>query len=458
MRRNRLAPTADHLAGIGGWNPPWTRRAVTVGTASLVALGGFLLVALLAELLAPPAAPGPFPAGPLSIPAHHDFLAFWAAGSLVLRGAIGSIYDPAAIATLQRTVLPYPVGANGYMPFINPPFAALVLAPLGLLTEPAARVAWTLGNVAVLLVAAAWIARGLRGWRRIAGILLVAVAFVAYHALAEGQWSVLLLGAGLVALAAGRRGAWTTAGVALSPLIVKPQLFLLALLLLAAARRWRALLAASAAAAAIVLVTLPVTGADLDARYVGYLASVVTSHFNGAGAAGASAWQGDIRTMEGLNGLVVGLVGQGDVRLVDGLWAALAVGVAAVWVIAFRRRPPGLGDPDGRLVLAAGIAAALLVDPNLYAQDCLLVFLLAEVLAHDGHGAGLGTIVGVAALASLVMLDQVIEGLHLFPLALAVGLVTVAAAVLSRPDGRPDGLLARGRRLGRPAHPPSAAT
>lgn len=416
----------------------WAQPAARLTAAVLVGIGGLLVAALVAELAAPPAAPGPFPGfGPLSLAAHHDFLAFWAAGSLVFRGVATSIYDPAAITAVQRSVVPFPVGANGYMPFINPPFVAVAMAPLAALPEPIARAAWTVANAALALGAATWIARALRGWERIAGIITIALGFVAYHALAEGQWSVVMLVASLVAVAAARRGSWAVAGLALSFLLIKPQLFLLAMLLLAVGGRWRAIAWALAGGVGLVLVSLPVTGPALYVEYVRYLVAVVASHFSGAGAVGANAWQGSVATMEGLNGLLVGLLGQGAVRLVDGLWGVLVAGVVGAWLLVVRRSGMRLGTPAGRIVLAAGIAVALLVNPNLYAQDCVLVLLLAETLAPDGSGPNLGTVVGVTALAALVLLDQAVEPWHLFPLVLLVAVLGLALRTLSGGGVRP---------------------
>ncbi len=432
------------LAGLRPGTPPaWTRPAARVGIAALVAIGACLVAALVAELAAPPVALGPFlRLGPLSLAAHHDFLAFWTAGSLVLRGAASSMYDPAATIAVQRSVIPFPVGANGYMPFINPPFVAVAMAPLGTLPEPLARVAWTIGNAVLAVGAAAWITRALRGWERIAGILAVVLGFVVYHTLAEGQWSLVLLVAGLVALAAARRGSWAVAGLALSVLLVKPQIFVLAMVLMALARRWRGIAWALAGSCTLILVSLPITGPGLYGEYARYLVAVVASHFAGAGAAGGAAWQGSIATMEGLNGLVVGLVGQAAVHLVNILWAGLSVVVVAAWLLVVRREGLGLGTPARRVVLAAGIAVALLVDPNLYAQDCVLVFLLAEALAADGSGPALAPVCGVAALSGLVLLDQAFEPWHLFPLALLLIVIGAVIRVLTRAGVRPRECLA----------------
>ena len=192
VERNRFArPTPSQATVIRGL------------AVLLVGLGALFAVALIAEL-----------ALPLREGAHHDFLAFFGAGKLVLDGDPAGIYDPARLTAVERAVVPGPVGANGYMPFINPPFAAAVFAPLAALSPEVARAVWA-GISLALLVAAALVVARPSSRDRALGALLVALSFPVYHTLAEGQWSILLLAAGLAALAAGRRGRWALVGLAL---------------------------------------------------------------------------------------------------------------------------------------------------------------------------------------------------------------------------------------------------
>jgi hypothetical protein len=402
----------------------WTivRVVAVMVAAALATVGVSLLLSLVGELVAPAAAES-----------HHDFLAFYAAGVLVLHGQAAGMYDAAAVTAVQRTIIPFAVGANGYMPFINPPFAAVAFAPLAALGGPAARVAWALANGAVALTAAAWISRDLSGWRRAAATVLVVLSFPVYHALAEGQWSIILLGAGLIALHAARRGRWGVAGIALSLFWLKPQFIVLPLLALAAARRWRAVAWAVAGGVALTVVSLPFTGPGVYVQYVTYLLEVAFSHFNGAGAVHASAWQGDLATTEGINGLLVGYLGQRAIAAGGVGWALLSAAVLGAYVLAARAQPPSLATPRGRLQVAAGIAVVMLVDPNLFAQDCVLVFLLLDALRPLPPGARMAATLGVVALAATVLLDQVVEPWHLFPTLLLVGVAGAAwLAVRSR--------------------------
>ena len=399
----------------------WPRLAVWPVAAVVLLIGAGLLAALVEELAAPAVANG-----------HHDFLAFFGAGQLVLQGHPGELYDAAAMTGIQRTIIPYPVGANGYMPFINPPFVAVAFAPLAALPYSAARSAWAALNLVLAVVASVWIAHELPPRDRVVGALLIVLSFPVYHALAEGQWSIVLLVASLAALAAARRGAWEAAGAWLAVLWLKPQFIAFPLLALLLARRWRAVAWAVGLGAAMVVVSLPFTGPSVDVQYVGYLLQVVLSHFTGAGAAQASVWQGDLATAEGLNGLLVGYLGQQAVGLVNALWAVLVAGVLGLYAVAAYRRHPGLATPEARQMLAVGVLAVLLVDPNLFTQDCVLLYAAVAALWPVAGRQALPVVAAAAGAAELIILDQGVPTWHLFTIALlAAAVVGCAAAIRS---------------------------
>jgi hypothetical protein len=410
---------------------PW---AVPAAIAGLLVLGLALVVRLVAELAVAPGADG-----------HHDVLAFWAAGRLILEGRPEALYDAGAVTALQRTVIPEPVGMNGYMPFINPPPAAVLFAPVATLPVVVGRAVWAVVSAALALGAGLWLARGLPGRQRLLAGTLVATSFPVYHAIAQGQWSLLLLAAGLIALEAARRGRWALAGVALATFWLKPQFIVLPLLGLIVARRWRAVGAAVGAGAVVAFVSLPFTGTGPYLTYASYLLAVVTSHFTGAGETGAAIWQGDLASTEGLNGLLVGWLGQGAVTAVNVLWAAGVVAILGTFALAARRVPPGTETPGGRSMLAAAVAVMLLVNPNQFVQDCVLVFLALDALAPVRPASRLTAIVAAVAVADLTFLDQLQPALHLFPLALLVGVGWVCRRALGGGTGWPS-MLGPGRK------------
>jgi hypothetical protein len=375
--------------------------------ALVLAAAGVILAARLAGELATTMTAG----------SHHDFLAFFAAGRLVLDGRASGLYDAASLTAVQRTVLPVPVGMNGYMPFINPPFAAVAFAPLAALPAGAGRAVWAALSVAMLFGAAMWIGRPLAGRARLATVLLIVLSYPAYHSLAEAQWSAAMLLGGVAALQAARAGSWRLAGLALATWWLKPQLILLPLVALALDRRWTAVRWSMLGGVALAVASLPFVGLEAWATYLRYLVEVGVSHFNGAGTASHSVWQGDLASTEGLNGLLVGTLGQGSVLSVNLLWAVLGAGLLGLWLLACRTRRPGFETPDGRRVLAAGVGIVLLLNPNLFRQDCLLVFLLLPALWPAARRDYWRATVGVASLAALTLLDEALS-LHLFTVAL----------------------------------------
>lgn len=410
------------------------RRSIDAATWLLVGLlvgaGAILAAILVGELVAP-----------IATDPHHDFLAFFAAGRLVLTGQAASLYDASAITSVQRTVIPGPIGANGYMPFINPPFAAVAFAPLATLSAQAARAALVVLSAAMLVVAAAWIARPLATRERIAAGLLVALSFPAYHSLAEGQWSAAMLLGGVAALQAARRGSWRLAGLALATWWLKPQLIVLPLLALALHRRWTAVAWTLLGGAALAVVSLPFVPVGTWGAYASYLVEVGVSHFNGAGAVAQSVWQGNLAGSEGLNGLLIGLFGQASVVSVNVLWAILVAGLLSLWLLACRSHRPGFAMPAGRRLIAAGIGIVLLVNPNLFLQDCVLVFLLGAALQPTPpHPTGLAAtelqptelrdywrvIVGLAVIAAATALSSQAFTLALLAVVVVWCLQTVA--------------------------------
>ncbi len=376
----------------------------------LLAGGAVLFTQLALEVIATPGVAG-----------HHDFLAFHAAAQLVSGGtAAGHLYDAASITAIERHVIAAPVGAAGYMPYLTPPFGAAIQAPLGLLSEPVARVIWLLVNIPLALLCG-WLATADLPWRtRVLATACLAGTFPFFQAFVEGQWSFVMLAGCLGAVLAARshRPAW--AGLGLAVLALKPPLLIPVLVVLLCMRAWRTLATCLAAVSLVFVVTLPLVGWSTELEYAGFLVAVVGSHLDGAGAAGAAAWHGGISGMEAVNGLVAGYVGQQNVAVLDVLTVAGVAAVVARWVwIAWHVRPT-VHDPRGRWVVVAGIAAAMLTDLHLYPQDCVLLLVALPLLTTSVTAEWrLPVVLGVAVFLDAAWLDQLPVTPHVFTWLLA---------------------------------------
>ena len=63
---------------------------------------------------------------------------------------------------------------------------------------------------------------------------------------------------------------------------------------------------------------------------------------------------------------------------------AAVAALAGAYGLALRAARPSLDSARGREMLAAGIAIVLLVNPNQFVQDCVLLFVALDVVATAG--------------------------------------------------------------------------
>jgi hypothetical protein len=385
----------------------------------LTAVEGFLMVLLVGELSIHLIAN--------SFQGHNDFLAFYSAARFTLHSQAAQLYNSAAVASFQHTLVTHNVGANGYMPFMNPPFAAVLQAPLALLPEPIARTVWFGMNALLAVAIVRWLTEEIPArWRVPAGALLLGT-FPIYQTLVEGQWSLILLLGCLAALQFARRGWYGRSGVGLSVLWLKPQLALIVLVGLLLFRCWRIIFGMMAALALFVVLTLPITGLHSYVSYVPFLFRVFGDHFNGAGVIHPTTWQGSLAWTEGANGLFSGWFGQSSVLLVD-LLSIFSIGATVLlYQRAVRRVRPGFGGISNELMLVASIALVLLIDPHLYAQDLTLFLLTIPILLPHLRNP-LPVLVGVCFIIDAPSLDQFVP-LHVFTLFLWSSTVLICLAI-----------------------------
>ncbi len=195
-------------------------------------------------------------------PLGTDFSSFYAAGSLVLDGRAGDVYDMAAHHAREQQIFG---AATPYYGWLYPPLFLLVVTPLALLPYPLALLVWQGATFALYLAVIGAILRPLRrDDATVAGLWLqVAAAFpAAFINLGHGQNGFLtagLLGAALVALP--RRP--LLSGVLFGLLAYKPQFGLLIPAALLAAGQWRAILAAGVTVTALAIASAAAFGTDI---------------------------------------------------------------------------------------------------------------------------------------------------------------------------------------------------
>jgi hypothetical protein len=203
----------------------------------------------------------------------HDFLQYWAAGRLNAAG--GNPYDAAELFAVQRAA-----GRPDPHPVLmwNPPWALALTMPVGLLSPRTAQLVWILGQLAVVVAAAAWLWRLYEGdpgkwW--VGGAVAVLAPMTAANLVAGQSAGWLLLG--LVGfLASAVRGKPALAAFA-ALCALKPHLFVpfwIALVLDATRSRPAALRLGFGLLAGIAATLIPfAANPDVGAQYFAALAN-----------------------------------------------------------------------------------------------------------------------------------------------------------------------------------------
>jgi hypothetical protein len=421
--------------GISNFGDRHSTALLTLAALSMGLLGVVWIQSAIAEFV-----------GPITASGHHDFFAFYSAATLVHTHQPQSLYDASVLTRLQRQIFPQPVGYAGYMPSLNPPSAAVLLSPLAALSEQSARLVWLSISLALGAACVLILTRGRDRRIRALAVLVVVASFPTYQTLTEGQWSFVMLLGCLGALAAARRGHYYLAGSALVVLWLKPQVLVLVLLWLVLTRNWRTAAGMVGAVLALTAITLPWAGVSSDVNYLGYLVSVSAAHVAGAGAAGQTAWEGALSNTEGLIGLAAAMVGQQHPITVDAITGLLAL--LFVGVFAWGMRGHWLDQPIALRYTLAATGLAFLLNPHLYAQDCILLLVFAALVFTRMPSLGVsergGSLRAQAAvlLAVGVMLDLSAidtywaEGLFFRPLHLLTLVLMAGVAILVWPRAR----------------------
>ncbi len=312
---------------------------------------------------------------------RNDFRLAYAAALVGLREGYGRLYDLSA----QRDVILALGPAFNPQPFISPPPLAWLVTPLTAMPFTAALVIWSVLLIAALVWTWYLLAPG-EGLAKAAHLLLWVGLFPVAFGVMVGQPGALVAAAVATAWWLIRVGRPVLAGLALSLLVLKPQLALLVPVALLAAGYRKTFVSWLVASVLIGLLAVALLGVDGVARYREVLAQTQTA-----------AW--DITRRYSISGPL----GLGwPLRVAE--VAVLVVTIVAAW----RQR----ASPE--LVIAAGIVGSLLFTPYLGFQDFLMLVVAGWLVIRAG--------------ASAVQVGLLLAGYALLELALVVLAVPILVA------------------------------
>jgi alpha-1,2-mannosyltransferase len=307
---------------------------------------------------------GSVPLNSSGTPIGGDYIAFHAAGRLVLSGRAAELYDHSAVSQLQQALLGGRI-PNFHDAYRNPPFFAALFAPLAGLDLLHGFAVYSLVGLACLGLAIWLLVQELPWLRpRWRGLVVLVLAFPpVYFGLIDGENAVFSLLLYVLIYRALARGNAHAAGVWAALGLFKPQLFFVFPLIFLATRRWRALAWYAAVAAVLLGASLALVGPAGMAAWLRILVEPET------GNATVNGWR-----MASLKSFFDALL-PGQTLLSLSLYAASALGflvvLLRVWSLPVRSLP---------LLWALTSLVAVLVDPHLVDYD-LTVLVPAGVLA-----------------------------------------------------------------------------
>lgn len=307
---------------------------------------------------------------------YGDFSALYTAGLLMQRGEGRFLYDRREQWRTQQEFAPNVDIRKGPMPFVRPPFEALVFLPFAYFSYPTALAIWSLAKIVLLWLIARILPRPGPFTRIYPYWLEVALClgfFPVFLDLFEGQDAILLLLIVAAALNRLQSGKDVVAGVILALGLFKFLLVVPIAIMLWLAGRPRILAGFLPGAAALVGLSRLISSAGVLSTYPQYLLSL--NHATGVGVVTA-------QSMPNLRGLLTAFLGRapypGPIH-----WLLLPIAVAAVVLTARLWRPfinTGLSG------LALGYCLTLLVAilTSYYAYSYDMTLLIIPLLLLGG--------------------------------------------------------------------------
>ncbi|MGA2856272.1 MAG: glycosyltransferase family 87 protein [Candidatus Sulfotelmatobacter sp.] len=307
-----------------------------------------------------------------------DFTAFYTAGKILREGRGAELYRAATQNAVQWEFATDTDIRQGPLPYICPPFEALVFVPLTFLPYPEAFVLWNLLNLGLLFVIALLLRQSLDPLRPIPlwELVLAQLAFFpVFTNFLQGQDGILLLLVFILGFRALDRNAGFRAGCWFGLGVFKYHFVVPLVLILALWKGRKLVWGFAATASAATLLSLGIVGWHGALQYPAYAWHIVSLRGHG---------QTPVGLMTNLVGLLTGwsFLGNaaGPLR-----WLAIAASAVLLIAVACMRRAAVVprNRASFRLSFAIAVITTVLVPYLTNTHDlCLLVLPLALLADH----------------------------------------------------------------------------
>jgi Glycosyltransferase family 87 len=311
-----------------------------------------------------------------------DFTVYYTAATMLRSGQGRSLYDPKVQFEVQKAATGRISSGRGPLPYIHPPFEALLFLPLAWLPYAKAFALWDLLNVGILFGVAVLLRRSISTLRRISPWQLVVVSlcfFPVFICLLQGQDSILLLLLCVLAFDALKKKRDLVAGVWLALGMFKFQFMIPVFLLLGLWKERRAAIGFAGVSAALVFISAGMAGWQSLLQYPAF--ALQTANSPGSGGVPPEF-------LPNLRGLVVGW--PFPLSTLAGT-AIVLLSSVALFAFAVTRRAEGQTESlDLRFSLAIIVSTLIAWQTNMHDLSLLVlpIILIWEYwLTHPGAEA-----------------------------------------------------------------------
>lgn len=304
---------------------------------------------------------------------YTDFSVFYTAGT-ILHARLGpQLYDRKTQYQVQENFAGHIPFRRGPLPYIHPPFEALIFVPLSMLSYQQAFVTWAILTVAALVGVALVLRRSVQVlwsvplWKF---VLVSLTFFPIFICLLQGQDSVLLLLMCALALNAMNRGSDVLAGCWFGLGAFKFQFIVPIIVLFFLWKRWRLAVGFAAVGFILALLSLVLVGEKSLLAYPAFATGVV----NHQGLGGVP-----LSLLPNLHGLAMGWPNP-----LSGPLGAVLAAIASVALFVFAAiKGRGVDrQKDFQLQFSLAIIVATLIPWQTNSHD-LSLLVLAAVLVGD---------------------------------------------------------------------------
>jgi hypothetical protein len=301
-----------------------------------------------------------------------DFTNYYTAYVMVRAGDGGKLYDLDIQAAYQREILGPLTFKDGLLPFLNPPFFALVFSPLSLLPLNTAFIVWTLVQLGLLLWLIYLLTHLFIDWDKQERLILT-LTILAFWPLAItillGQVSLFILICIVQMYTAMNNSKQVHAGFWLALMMVKPQTVLIPGMITLNKRYWRVAVIAAITFITLVLFSSIFLGFKPWIQYA-QLLPTMSNYF------GKYGFYPEIQYT--LRGILSTILGYSQVNIINIIsYVFLLTGMVIVMFLWLHDIPPN--SPRFKLRFAFIMTLSIFLSLHLYTHDSLILVLPAAL-------------------------------------------------------------------------------